>query len=575
MGTSIEIPTYPVAQFIPTPDNPRTVRENQALREMADSIRKHGILEPLLARPHPTKKNKFDLRAGARRLAAAKLAGAKVVPAIVREMTDEEALEVTVIENLQREDLHPMEEAKGIQTLLDRGWTLDQAADNLGRSAKWVARRASLTRLTPAWLQFIEEDELIAEWPAAMLELVSRLPEPAQDRVCESVRNSMRFSYGRRERWTTQKLSGIVAEQLHIIAHAPWKKDDETIPTCPACTACTARSDLQAELFDVEYNEAPEYPDNEPGVCVKCKRDIYETEDDWDWVNDSENLCQDCWEKERVKMAPQAKCLDVECWAAKLEATVQRNKKQLEVEHGAIIMSGSYNARQEGRPFAEHIIEDWNWDEVKKGTKGAKPVLFVDGPRAGQHTWGKLCNSASPKAKSRAGEKKPMTLKERRQGLKKKRLKWIANALIEEIGNLVDGDVILEGVEFEQDAMLALVLALGTAESNDSVNTWAPKSEKTWRDYDVNLERSYEEMVDYLFASALKVLRARLRNLLTMNDIYEPELKRACQVIKVDYPGLETQAAEEIPEPKAWANLRADGTPKGKARVKKKEKKKV
>lgn len=104
----------PVEDVVPTPDNPRKRIDTKApdFLELVESVKALGILQPLVARPHPTQAGKLDLRAGHRRHEAARAAGLAEVPVMVREMSDRVAMEVTVLENLQRVDLTPMEEAR-------------------------------------------------------------------------------------------------------------------------------------------------------------------------------------------------------------------------------------------------------------------------------------------------------------------------------------------------------------------------------------------------------------------------------------------------------------------------------
>ena len=115
---------------------PRTRMDEGALNELADSIRTQGVMQPILVRPLDGKdKGKYEIIAGERRFRAAKLAGLAEVPVLVREVADENAAVMALIENIQREDLNPLEEAHGVRRLLDEfGLTHDQAAQAIGRS---------------------------------------------------------------------------------------------------------------------------------------------------------------------------------------------------------------------------------------------------------------------------------------------------------------------------------------------------------------------------------------------------------------------------------------------------------
>jgi ParB family chromosome partitioning protein len=133
------------------PFQPRMAFAQESLDELADSIRVRGILQPILARSHPTQPERFYIVAGERRWRAAGIAGLHEVPAIVREMSDAEAATAALIENLQREDLNPMEEAEGYSRLLDElRVTQDKLAEALGKSRSQVTNALRLLNLPPA-----------------------------------------------------------------------------------------------------------------------------------------------------------------------------------------------------------------------------------------------------------------------------------------------------------------------------------------------------------------------------------------------------------------------------------------
>jgi ParB family transcriptional regulator, chromosome partitioning protein len=132
----------------PNPFQPRMTMEPQALEELAISIRSHGVLQPLLVRPDPKRNGHFHLIAGERRWRAAAIAGVHEVPVIVREMSDADAAAVALIENLQREDLNPMEEAEGYSRLVDEmAMTQDQIGQAIGKSRAHITNMIRLLNL--------------------------------------------------------------------------------------------------------------------------------------------------------------------------------------------------------------------------------------------------------------------------------------------------------------------------------------------------------------------------------------------------------------------------------------------
>ncbi len=133
-------------RVIPSKTNPRHTFDQAKLAELTESVRRHGVLQPILVRP---KGAGFELVAGERRYRAAKAAGLAEIPASVRELSDVAVLELQVIENLQREDIHPLEEAQGYRRLLEtKEYTVARIAERIGRSAVYVYDRVKLLKLT-------------------------------------------------------------------------------------------------------------------------------------------------------------------------------------------------------------------------------------------------------------------------------------------------------------------------------------------------------------------------------------------------------------------------------------------
>lgn len=140
--------TLPIPDVRESSTNPRTIFRPDALDELAASIRAHGVLQPILVRRTD---DAWELIAGARRLRAAHLAGLSSIPAHVVTMSDQEACEAQIIENLQREDVHPLDEAEAYERLLtnDPGYTVDAVAAKVGKSAAYIYGRLTLLRLIP------------------------------------------------------------------------------------------------------------------------------------------------------------------------------------------------------------------------------------------------------------------------------------------------------------------------------------------------------------------------------------------------------------------------------------------
>ncbi len=153
--------TLPLDEIIPNRAQPRKQFDEEALGELADSIAQHGVLQPLLVRPMPD--GSYQLVAGERRWRASRLAGLAEVPVVVRDMTEQEAAELALIENLQREDLNPMEEALGYQTLMEGyGMTQEQTAQAVNKSRPAVANALRLLHLPEEVAELVSAGQLSA-----------------------------------------------------------------------------------------------------------------------------------------------------------------------------------------------------------------------------------------------------------------------------------------------------------------------------------------------------------------------------------------------------------------------------
>ena len=172
----------PISQVESCSSQPRKSFDEAALAELADSIREHGIIQPLTVRKLAS--GYYQIIAGERRWRAARIAGLQEVPAIVIEADDRKAAELAMIENLQREDLNPMEEAAGFQALIDNyHMTQEEAAQRVGKSRSAVANALRLLGLTPAVRKLVEEGKLSAGHARALLHLSPSLQESAANAV--------------------------------------------------------------------------------------------------------------------------------------------------------------------------------------------------------------------------------------------------------------------------------------------------------------------------------------------------------------------------------------------------------
>ena len=200
------VSTVPIAQVESNSAQPRKYFDEAALAELADSIRQHGIIQPLTVRKLAS--GYYQIIAGERRWRAARLAGLQEVPVVVIEADDRKAAELAMIENLQREDLNPMEEAQGYQTLIQQyHMTQEEAAQRVGKSRSAVANALRLLDLDPSVQQRVTEGQLSAGHARALVPLPPALQRKAADAVVQdglSVRQTealaKRLAAGKKEK---------------------------------------------------------------------------------------------------------------------------------------------------------------------------------------------------------------------------------------------------------------------------------------------------------------------------------------------------------------------------------------
>lgn len=167
-----EITILPLTKVEPREDQPRERFDEAALQELADSIARYGLIQPITVRK--LEDGYYQIIAGERRWRAARLAGLTEVPVRVIEADEKLTTELALVENLQREDLNPIEEAKGYQTLMERyGLTQEETARSVGRSRPAIANAMRLLGLAPQVLQLVEQGKLSAGHARALLPLSS------------------------------------------------------------------------------------------------------------------------------------------------------------------------------------------------------------------------------------------------------------------------------------------------------------------------------------------------------------------------------------------------------------------
>jgi ParB family chromosome partitioning protein len=160
----------PIEKIEPNPDQPRRTFAPEALSELAASIREKGVIQPLIVRKHPRRADHYEIVAGERRWRAAQMAQVHELPVIVREFSDTEVLEVAIIENIQRADLNPLEEALGYRQLMERfGHTQEKLAEALSKSRSHIANLLRLLQLPEELQEMLRAGQITAGHARALL----------------------------------------------------------------------------------------------------------------------------------------------------------------------------------------------------------------------------------------------------------------------------------------------------------------------------------------------------------------------------------------------------------------------
>lgn len=342
--TASRLEMIPMRDIVPSDRNPRIVREGDpAIAELAESIKAQGLLQPVICRPLPEAKEGFELLAGRRRYEAHKLLGREDILAIVSDLNDEEAMEVTVTENMQRSDLTPMEEARGVTALMSGGADAEEVAARLGKSAAWVRRRARLTMLSEPWREVLESDMDNAEMlqirnnvGVAVLETIAALPIATQYEVLERIKNYGTTDVIRNIKQFRRLLSGMTCSLRDAPWGSDWREDGNT-----SCAGCVNRSDRQPDLFvDAE--------------------DMDEDED--------------------------AQCLDEKCFRERYSEWAKVCVSEASRKAGAAVKTiGEGYGLGSNAPDAD--LREWQCSPAKKTDRGAIPAVRLTGEDAGKLVW--------------------------------------------------------------------------------------------------------------------------------------------------------------------------------------------
>lgn len=231
--------------------NPRCTFDEVALQELASSIRAQGVLSPLLVRP--LNERSFEIVAGARRYRAAQLAEVNSVPVRIVQLTDAQAIEMSIVENLQRKDVHPLEEARGLAALLaleEPKYSIEQIAAKTGKSPSYCLARLKLTELTPAVVEAFSKDEI----GVGHALLLAKLQPGQQEQALAACFKEDWSTGGQKARRILLPVRSLQfwmeSNILLILKDAPFdKRDAQLVPATGSCVDCPKRTGHNKLLF--------------------------------------------------------------------------------------------------------------------------------------------------------------------------------------------------------------------------------------------------------------------------------------------------------------------------------------
>jgi ParB family chromosome partitioning protein len=239
-----------IDQLIECPLNPRHTLDEKALNELAESIRSQGILSPLLVRP--INAQTYEVVAGKRRFRAAQLAGVDSAPVDIRELTDAQCLEIAIVENLQRRDVHPLEEANGYARLLaldEPKYSIEQIAAKCGKHPGYVLARIRLTELAPVVVDAFTKDEIGLGHALLLAKL-----QPAQQEQALAACWQETYGSGAAKRilLPVRHLRDWIEHNIFLeLADAPFSREDATlVPEAGSCLECPKRTGYNTLLFE-------------------------------------------------------------------------------------------------------------------------------------------------------------------------------------------------------------------------------------------------------------------------------------------------------------------------------------
>jgi ParB/RepB/Spo0J family partition protein len=501
--------------LIPAKHNTRKIASPDADKALQASLKNNGQIQAGLARPHPTKKDHYELLAGCRRYRALKAIGARAMHVTIKKLDDDQAMAATLAENIDRNSLHPLDLSRQVSNMLKicKG-KIEQAAKLLNQTPGEVKRLIAIESLTQKWKDAICDDSKdIYLLSLKHLIEVARLPAVIQDEVLAELEDGQFYEL---RSWGIGDFRKFLEGMRGSLADATWNLDDETLTEAGACSSCPKRTGADKDL--------------------------------WDNISGGDQ-CTDrqCFDEKRV---------------AYLKRTVEEESKAKGVKIPLVLMNPGKRSRDMG-PINEKLEADYNYGDLKPckpDEKGAFPVIKVGDKDEGKTIFVKSSSSSGKTKTAKPAAVKPadMTpamaeaaLASRREQLKGKRMAHIIEAVVK----------LLEACKKNADQVYPnpslMVWAFGLPWSNDHLecgtNPWK-KVSKALKD---SPNEGRAKAADDCMHGVVEIFVKRLKyhGLDGARD-RESEVKSICEWLSFDLAKLAADATEACPEPKSWAALK-------------------
>lgn len=517
-----------VEAILPNPDNPRVVDvKSESFSELVKSIEKIGVLVPIHVLEQKKKGGKYQLLAGDRRLKASLKAKLKSIPVLIHHgLTPDEAFEITFVENFAREDLTPIEQGRAVTTLLKKFKNDAKAvAGKLGQTERWVKTRSLIDdKLIKKWKALSAG----AGWTGAHLAIIARCPEMLQLELYEH------FDDPDLSAPTIDRLNRVLSDYQRLITKAPWQLDEkmeiglENGKTKKiACSECKNRTGFQPELWETDLS---------PETLKK---------------ND--------------------KCLDKNCWQQKAFLYLKNLRVTLKAKHPDLICvtDRHYVPSAIQKNFGT-VLDSYDFDKTIQQKNGAVPALVVDGDNAGKLIYVALRSRGSRTVKKEKAKGKATPLKARRVLHNSKR--WFAT--LKKLSDKIEKSKVAD-IQHKDKSLVLLSLTCFFGAHYDSEymkgGVWKEtrryKGHKTlWSSFHKTMKtKATAKILDQLWPDIASVLISNIAYNGPITQVPEQKINDAKQIAKllgIDIGAMFAEQVKEIPEPKSWAKLNEDGTPK-------------